>query len=160
MQPEITDPYFTNQLMAVDGKWDIGPGIWFEYTYKKNDEENILFEKSEHYLNIGMDYTFGMGNGLNISTEYFRYEGKISNNYSVMAMNYPLGLMNRVVMAVYYNWDTSDWYRFLSLQHNTDYWTFNLMTYWNPEDAAIYGSADSRNIMAGKGLQFMAVLNF
>ncbi len=160
MQPEVSDPYFTDQLFGVDGKWDIGPGIWFEYTLKKNDKENILFENYEHYINVGVDYTFGMGNGLNIVAEYFRYESNIYNNYSVVAMNYPFGLMNRMVVAVYYNWDTEDLYRLISFQRNTDYWSFNLMAYWNPEGASIYSSSTDRNLMSGKGLQFSAILNF
>lgn len=160
MQPGVTDPYFTDQLIGLDGKWDIGLGLWFEYTLKMNDEENIIFEEYEHYVNVGLDYTFGLGNGLNVITEYFRYEGTASNNYSVLSFNYPFGLMNRMVAAIYYNWDTEDLYRFISFQRDTDYWTFNLMVYWNPEGASIYSSSSERNLMSGTGVQFSAILNF
>jgi len=160
MQPAVSDPYFTDQLLGVDGKWDIGVGLWFEYSLKINDKENILFEEDEHYINIGLDYTFGLGNGLNIITEYFRYESNMSNNYSVISANYPFGLMNRMIAAVYYNWDTEDLYRFISFQRDTDYWSFNLMAFWNPEGASIYSSSSDRNLMSGTGMQFIAILNF
>ncbi|MBN1388372.1 MAG: hypothetical protein JW965_08005 [Bacteroidales bacterium] len=160
MQPGITEPFFTDQLLGFDAKLDIGPGIWFEYTWKINDDENILFVKNEHYLNIGMDYTFGLGNGLNIITEYFRFNSNTSNNYSTIALNYPLGIMNRIITAVYYNWDTKDLYRFISVQRDYDYLTLNLMAFWNPENVSIYGSPEGRNLMAGKGLQVMAILDF
>ena len=78
-------------------------------------------EEFEHYLTIGSDYTFELGNGLNLTTEYFRYRGAEENNYIAIALNYPFGLMNRVVTAVYYQWDNKSWSRFLSLQRDYDY---------------------------------------
>jgi len=158
--PEVTDPFFRQDLLGLDAKWDIGPGIWFEYTLKRNDEMNTLFSRNEHFINLGMDYTFGLGNGLNITTEYFRYEGSASNNYSILAFSYPFGLMNRLVAAFYYNWDNNDLYRFINFQRDYDLLSLNIIAFWNPEGSSLYGAGEERNLMAGTGLQLMATVNF
>lgn len=158
--PGVTDPFFRQDLFGLDAKWDIGPGIWFEYTLKRNDELNALFERNEHFINLGTDYTFALGNGLNVTTEYFRYEGSVSNNYSILALSYPFGLMNRLVAAVYYNWDTGDLYRFVNFQRDYDFVSLNIIAFWNPEGTSLYGAEEERNLMAGTGLQIMATVNF
>lgn len=160
MVPGVDSPFFNQDCFGLDGKWDIGTGIWFEYVLKLNEEENELFEEFEHYLTIGSDYTFNVGNGLNLTTEYFRYQGAEENNYIALALNYPFGLMNRIVAAVYYQWDNKSWYRFLSLQRDYDYWSFHLIGFWNPDQVPIAGNGDERKLYAGGGFQFMATVNF
>jgi len=160
MTPSVTSPFFSEDMLGFDTKWDIGPGVCFEYTWKRNDKDNILVSRDEHYLNIGFDYTFSIGNGLNITAEYFNYKGNVNNNYTALALNYPFGLMNRIIGAVYYNWDMEEWYRFINIQRDFDYWSLNFIAFWNPENTALYITSEGRNIMAGKGLQFMATVNF
>ena len=101
-----------------------------------------------------------MGNGLNLTAEYFRYQGTEENDYIALALNYPFGLMNRVVAAVYYQWENKEWYRFLSLQRDYDYWSFHLIGFWNPEQLALTGAGDERTLYAGGGMQIMATVNF
>jgi hypothetical protein len=158
--PAVDSPYFNQDCIGVDGKWDIGAGVWFEYVLKHNEEENVLSEEFEHYLTVGSDYTFNLGNGLNLTAEYFRYQGTEKNNYLALAFNYPFGLMNRVVAAVYYQWDDKAWYRFLSLQREYDYWSFHLIGFWNPDEVPITGKSEERSLYAGSGIQFMATVNF
>ena len=38
--PLITETDFSEQMIGLDGKWDIGPGIWFEGVVKLNDKDN------------------------------------------------------------------------------------------------------------------------
>ncbi|MCK7540478.1 MAG: hypothetical protein MZV63_61100 [Marinilabiliales bacterium] len=63
----VTETRFTEQLFAADGKWDLGPGLWFEVVQKLNDKDNPLTTRWESYYSLGIDYTFGLGNGLNVS---------------------------------------------------------------------------------------------
>jgi hypothetical protein len=165
--PGLTDTRFSEQQFAADGKWDIGPGIWFEVVGKLNDKENPLTTRWESYVSIGMDYTFGIGKGLNVSTEYFRYENhpesneiKAKRNFSTLSMGYPIGLSHNISGLVYYNWDTQDWYRFINLQLKYDYLTIYLMTFWNPDEALLYSDGEGGNSFAGKGFQLMLVLDF
>ena len=158
--PGVDSPFYNQDCIGLDGKWDIGAGIWFEYVVKHNEADNELMEEYEHYLTVGSDYTFDLGNGLNLSTEYFRYQGAEKNNYISLALNYPFGLLNRVVAAVYYQWDKKEWYRFLSLQRDYDYWSFHLIGFWNPEQVSISGTGDERALFTGGGMQIMATVNF
>ena len=160
MNPQITEPFFDDRLIGVDGKWDIGPGISIEYVYKLNDPDNYLMEKEEHYLNLGMDYTFNLGSGLNVVGEYFRYKGADTDNYAALALSYPFGLMNSVMLAIYYNTDKEDVYSLITLKRDYNYLSLNLLAYWNPAEAGLYTRPGDKNMLAGKGIQVMAVLNF
>jgi hypothetical protein len=158
---------FFEEKAAFDGKWDIGPGLSFEYVLKHNDPGNGILPGWESYLNIGLDFTLPLGNGVGLISEYFRYAGKAALdkkgtdfNYSVLICNYPFGLINSVMTMVYYDWDRKNWFRFISLKREYDFWTFYLMAFWNPESAALYNSETGKNLFAGKGIQFMAVVNF
>jgi len=158
--PTVDSPYYNQDCIGLDGKWDLGAGIWFEYVLKHNDKENVLFEEFEHYINVGSDYTFSMGNGLNLTAEYFRFQGMEENNYVALAANYPFGMMNRVVAAVYYEWEEKAWYRFISLQREYDFWSFYLIGFWNPDEVPISTDGEGRYLFAGSGIQFMATVNF
>jgi hypothetical protein len=158
--------HYPENKLGLDGKWDLGPGLWYEYVIKHNDPENGVLGDWETYLNLGMDYTFGLGNGLVVMAEYFRYgnreslNGTINNDFSALTLNYPFGLMNRVTGIVYYNWTSGDWYRFINLERNYDLWSFYLMLFWNPERFYLYSNVSDRNLLSGKGIQVMAVVNF
>ena len=158
---------YPEDRFAIDGKWDLGVGVWFEAVVKHNRTTNGWMPTWETYINLGMDYTFGLGNGLNVITEYFRYgsnsqlaEKGIRANFSVLSVNYPFGLMNTITGMVYYNWDQQEWYRFISFQRKYDYLSLYLMAFWNPDRFALYSISEDRNLFAGKGVQLMAVLNF
>jgi len=157
---------YNEQLFAADGKWDVGPGIWFELVGKLNEKENPFTTRWENYLSLGIDYTFGLGKGLNVSSEYFRYanrpdenQASVESNYSTLSMSYPLGLSHNISGLFYYNWDTRDWYRFLNLQMKYDYLTLYLMAYWNPDELLPFSSGEGSSSFAGKGFQVMLVLD-
>jgi hypothetical protein len=158
--PSVVSPFYDQDLVGIDGKWDVGAGIWFEYVLKHNNRNNILFNEFEHYIDIGSDYTFALGNGLNITAEYFRYQGVEKTNYTAVALNYPFRKINRTVAAFYYNWDDKTWYRFISLQREYDYWSFYVIGFWNPDKVSITGTNEKKNLFAGSGIKFMATVSF
>jgi len=164
--PMITDTLYSEQMFAIDGKWDLGIGLWFELVGKLNDRNNPVAGKLETYFSLGFDYTFGVGNGLTMISEYFRYandpsngQPKVRNNFSTLSLNYPVFLSHSISGLVYYNWDTKDWYRFLSLQLKYDYMSFYLMAFWNPDQSALYRGNDNSGLFTGKGFQLMLVLD-
>jgi hypothetical protein len=165
--PMITQTAFREERIGVDGKLDLGIGAWFEYVVYHNDPNIPFINEWETYFNVGIDYTFMVGNGLNIVTEYFRYNSKadaggqsLNSDYSVLALNYPVGLLNSITAAVYYNWDTREWSRFINVQRQYDFWSFYLMAFWNPEYTPFTSLNNERNMFAGKGIQVMASVNF
>ncbi|GAG55550.1 unnamed protein product, partial [marine sediment metagenome] len=58
---------------AFDCKFDVKIGLWFEGTIIQRDT-NIPLTKYQRMWTIGSDYTFDMGNGLNVLTEFFDSE--------------------------------------------------------------------------------------
>lgn len=165
--PFITETRYPENKLGFDGKWDLGIGIWIECVVKRNDPDNKLINPWETYLNAGTDYTFAIGNGVNITAEYFRYNYTselftkgLKSTFTALSLNYPFGLMNSAAAIVYYNWDTDEWSRLLSIQRKYDYWSFHLLTFWNPETTALLNNSGDRNLFSGKGIQLMAVVNF
>ncbi|MFW6371661.1 MAG: hypothetical protein ACOC10_10715 [Bacteroidota bacterium] len=164
----VGSKYFNQNKYALDGKWDIGPGAWMEYVVTHNAKGNILIPyRFMHALNLGIDYTFGIGNGLTSVGEIFyirngnTFTGKTSDAVmNAISLNYPLGLMDDVTAMVYYNWDQNDWYRFVNFKRTYDFWTIYLMLYWNPGTFDLYNFTSSQNLFVGKGLQLMIVYNF
>lgn len=166
-QPHTGPTHYPENRLGLDGKWDLGPGLWYEYVVKHNDPDNDILGEWETYFNAGIDYTFNIGNGLNITTEFFRYNNKETwlgenkdNNYSALALNYPFALLNRITGMVYYNWTNKEWYRILNLERSYDYWSFYFMLFWNPERFYLYNNSNDRNLLSGKGFQLMAVVHF
>lgn len=170
LYPPFPDPgnlEFPEEKVALDGKWDLGVGLSVEGVLKHNDPGNGILKEWETYMSLGVDYTFNLGNGLSLSTEFFRYENRqdwknkgTDTNYSVVTCSYSINLINSVMAMVYYNWDDKEWFRIISIQRKYDYWSFYLMAFWNPDSFNLYGPSSGRNLFAGKGIQLMAVLNY
>jgi hypothetical protein len=151
---------------ALDGKWDIGIGLWFEGTLiqQKND---LLSTPWQRALNLGMDYTFGIGNGLYILGEFFNLvrtqeafgSGK-NINFSAALFRYPTSLLDEITGMLYYDWENKEFYRFISWQRTYDKWRFNIIGFWNPEDFLIYPTASGNNPFVGKGFQLTIIFNY
>lgn len=164
--PLLSDPLYTENLMAFDGKWDVGIGLWTEVVGKLNDKDNQALTRWEIYYNVGMDYTFPVGSGLTLMSEFFHFSNRpdadqpeVKRNLSALVLNYPLSLTHSLSGMVYYNWDTKDWYRFLRLQLTYDHLSFHIMTFWNPDVMSLYGAGENRSLFTGKGFQLMLVID-
>ena len=151
--------------IGIDGKWDIGIGLWFETVFKYQDVPKDFIPWQQQF-NVGLDYTFGIGNGLSLITEFlwagasdqaFYFKDGIS--FSAITLNYPIGLFDNVTGIIYYNWKDNDWYRFINWQRTYDRISLYLMLFWNPEAFNIYQNLEQTNLFAGKGIQFMFVFN-
>ncbi len=173
---------------GLDGKWDIGVGFWFESVLIHQDMDdsdfwynwlltriemdsvfgmysNLFAFKYKRFVNIGMDYTFGIGNGIHVLGEHFLFDvaetsfgsGERMGTFTALSLNYLLGLLDSTTGMVYYDWENNQWYRFFSWQRTYDRWNLYLMGFWNPTQIQIYSSQPGNNLFAGKGIQFMVV---
>jgi hypothetical protein len=157
---------YPEERLGLDGKWDLGVGLWTEYSLIHSALDTAYFQPWTKFFTLGMDYTFGLGNGLYMATEFFRYsnanqifEPGINKTISSLTVNYPLGI-NKIGCIVYHNWTDKSWYRFIDLQRQSDNWTYYLFLFWNPDKFAIYNTGIENKMFAGKGIQIMAVFNF
>ena len=157
---------YPEDKIGLDGKWDIGPGVWAEYSLSHSLPDSAYFPKWTKLFTLGIDYTFSLGNGLYVSSEFFRYSSAdeifssgLNQTFSSLIVNYPFGI-NKVGSIIYYNWTDKSWYRFINLQRQSDNWTYYFFLFWNPQKFTIYNNISGNNLFAGKGIQVMAVFNF
>jgi hypothetical protein len=157
---------YPEDKLGLDGKWDIGPGVWTEYSLTHSKPDSAYFPSWTKLFTIGIDYTISIGNGLYAASEFFRYSSAneifnsgLNQTFSSLTVNYPLGI-NKIGSIIYYNWTDKSWYRFINLQRQSDNWTYYLFLFWNPAKFAIYNNISGNNMFSGEGIQFMAVYNF
>jgi hypothetical protein len=151
--------------VGLDGKWDIGIGMYFEGTliHQKHEISPVNYQR---LITLGMDYTFDIGNGLNFVGEYFTIEASEKAfgsgdgiSFSAVYFNYPIGLLDNLTVLINYDWDNHDWYRYVNWQRRYDNWSLYFIGFWNPDEFLIQQSQRERSLFAGKGLQLMVVFN-
>jgi len=148
---------------GLDGKWDVGIGLWFEVAAVRQTRPAWPSSDSGA-LTLGADYTFGLGNGLHVLGEYFVQDTsrEMATQFSAISLNYPLGLLDSLSAIVYVDTTREDVYRFINWQRTYDRWQFYFMGFWNPQQLAIVTQTATnvgRNPLSGKGIQIMAVFN-
>ncbi len=154
------------QRIALDGKWDVGTGIWFETSCQRT-QTPMRAQQSTTLTTVGADYTFNIGNGLHAVGEYLygvvgerAYGSGATTSVGVCSFSYPIGILDNVVVMLYRDsWNVA-WYRFAFWQRRTDDWTVNLMAFWNPEHLALLAAQQEQGMFGGKGLQLMIVFNY
>jgi len=151
--------------VGLDGKWDWGIGFWFEGTYI-HKAQNIGPLTNQALLNVGADYTFGIGSGLNVVVEnlvlnYSEKNLKLRTPTDITALNvsYPLGLFDNLSSVVSYNWTAGDATVFVNFQHQFPKITAYVMTFYNPENQLGIRQNELVNTFAGPGLRLMLVYN-
>jgi len=151
---------------ALDGKWDIGIGLWFEGAVFRQNSSKLPYPWQQT-LTIGIDYTFSLGNGLYVMGEHFLFTQSsefLSSGqnikFSAVSLNYPCGLLDSLSGMIYYDWKNHDFYRFINWQRTYDKWKIYVMGFWNPEKFLLYqGNVDS-SLFTGTGFQIMVVYNY
>jgi len=151
---------------ALDGKFNLLVGLWFESTLSHID----IPQNNNDYtsmINLGADYTFNLGNGLNITTEFFRYmsgskpyNSDASNlNFAGLSLNYPINIIHNISAILFYDPGNKVFYRFLNWGLAYDKWSFYVMGFWNPDTYTLYNFSNNTNLFGGWGFQLMAVFN-
>lgn len=149
---------------GIDGKWDIGVGVWTEMVFSMKQESAgpLRYQK---YLNVGTDYTFGIGNGLNMMLEHLLiafdadplgYDQTV--NLTAITTAYSLGFYDSVQLIAYYNWASN--YPIIALQYNHDFSRFSayLIAFYNPPSSSGIVNNDLAVLSSGPGIRLL--LNF
>ena len=163
--PHGANTEIREKRLAMDGKFDLGVGLWFEAVLIHQEIE-IPEISYQRMLNLGMDYTFGLGNGLSVITEMVAFgasdralAGGEYRVLSTLSLNYPLSIINNLSGVLFYDWSGNNLYNFINWSWQFDKWSFYIMAFWNPDTFDIYRNIEGTNLYAGKGLQFMIVYN-
>lgn len=154
--------------IGLDGKWDLGIGLWFEssVTHLQANPDNI--PRFQDSWNLGADYTFGIGNGLGATLEYFRYH--VGDEFLVKGttlnligslFTYPVSILDNISAMVYVVPEPGLVYNYLSWTRTYDNWSFYAIGYWNPESFnLITSTSPGKNLFNGKGFELMVNYNF
>jgi hypothetical protein len=161
-----TDNTYPENRIAFDTKVDLGVGLWLEgsLTHHQMDFSPIDFTT---LLNAGVDYTFNMGNGLNIMSEFFLmlagekpFTSEQQISFLGATVSYPLNIIHNLSGIVFYNFANKDIYRFINWSMTFDRWTFYTMAFWNPRNYQLYNFQQEATLFSGAGFQLMAVFNY
>ncbi len=147
--------------LGVDGKWDLGIGLWVEGTFVRRDLPHPLL-KERNMGAVGADYTFGLGNGLHVLGETLWMDSGAGSNavtLSAVSLSYPLSMVDMISTVVFLDWREHAFYRFASWRRTLDRWQVHLMVFWNPEDRLIYQTTPGTAQLAGIGWQLLVVFN-
>lgn len=150
---------------ALDAKMDLAVGLWFEGAISHQD---FQFSQTNYktLLNVGMDYTFGLGSGLHVMSEAFGYlqgEKAFGNEeqiwFGLLSASYPVSLIHNLSLMFFYDFTNSNFYRFINWSIAYDRWSFYVMGFWNPDTYNLYNVDPRTSLYGGWGFQLMAVFN-
>jgi hypothetical protein len=162
------DPRARETRYGIDGKWDVGIGVWFEGEVIRQTRPAFAPADTQA-LTVGGDYTFGVGNGLHVLVESFIQElppallgQRVSQRFSAASLDYPLGLIDRLSGIITVDTERGEVYRFVNWQRTFDRWQFYFMGFWNPQQLALAPlstAGSGQSPISGKGIQVLAVFN-
>jgi hypothetical protein len=151
--------------IGIDGKWDLGVGLWFEGAWITKSRDLGLLTNQE-YMTFGIDYTFGIGNGLNAvfeqmvaSYDHTPFQFLDPASFSALSVSYPIGISDNLNAIFYYDWTNSDFYSFVNWKKQFGDISLYIMGYWNPETTHLPQQNGGGNFYTGKGIRVMMVVN-
>jgi len=156
---------FTENRFALDGRWDIEIGLWFEAVLQQQRSDGLTFPWTKMMM-VGIDYTLGVGNGLHILGEHMASvssedatECQEDAQVSAFSLNYSLGVFDNLSAIGSYSWDDEEYYQYLAWQRTWDNWILNLSLFHYPEsdDGVEYKQREAP--AAGYGGQILIVFN-
>ncbi len=163
LMPELD--YIPENRFGLDARVDYVVGMWMEGAWIQKTKDLGLYTHQE-MINAGMDYTFGIGNGLIVTLEHllaaydsraFALENRTS--FSALSFSYPMGLFDHLTAIFYRDWKNDHLYSFVNWQRQYNRITFHLMAYWNPDQYNLPAQRGNGKLFAGRGIQIMFVFN-
>ena len=157
---------YPENRIAFDTKIDLGVGVWLEGSLTQH---NLDFSPVDYttLLNAGIDYTFNIGNGVNMMSEgFFLLAGEnpfaTDQQLSFLGttVSYPLNIIHNFSAIAFYDFTNKDIYRFINWSMTFDRWTFYTMAFWNPKNYQLYNFQQEASLFSGAGFQLMAVYNY
>jgi hypothetical protein len=150
---------------GIDAKFDMVIGWWLEASWSNFGEKAGVYSNQEIF-NVGMDYTFGIGNGLTViyeqllaSSDRNAFEFRNSTTFSLLNLTYPVGIFDNASAIVYYDWKNNKAYNFVTWQRQLNRFSLYLMGYINPRQYNIPTQNTDNMIYGGSGIQVMLVFN-
>ncbi len=148
---------------GMAGIWDIGIGVWFELSM--TNVELAVDPDWQSLLTVGSDYTFGIGNGLTITGEYFFIdlsEESFGNEYRAglygLMGNYPVSIMDNLAFFNIYYPNSNFIYSLVNWQRTYDNWQVQAGIFFLTGDQAP-AMVSALNTAGTSGIQVNLVFN-
>ena len=158
-------PDFTENRYALDGRLDVGVGLWFE-SVAIQQKSNLLPFKWTKMITLGLDYTFGFGNGLHFLIEHMTAISSKSllgwdedSQTTAVSLNYPIGLLDNLSLIGYYSWDFDKHLLNLNWRRTYDTVVFNINLFHSPQAPAGRTALETDAFSAGYGGRIMIIYN-
>lgn len=133
---------FREHRFAMDGRWEVEIGFWFEAVAQQQDTDMIADEWTK-MLTLGADYTFAVSNGLHVVAEHLLSVSAEElagwdddTQVSALSVNYPLGLWDSLSAIGYYAWEPQQYSQYVRWQRMYDTLTLTFSLFHYPEAAA------------------------
>jgi hypothetical protein len=156
---------FSEMKLGLDGKWDVGPGLWFEDSYSFTSMESPL-KSGLNLLTVGADLTREGLDGLSFTAEHMLSSNfsstmtTINSNFSALMGTWPINIVSRLSGIVLYSWETGYLFRYLTYSADFDKSSIYLIGFWNPNVTSLQLSfGSSSGSFSGYGLQLMYVVH-
>lgn len=154
------------QRVGIEGKWDLGVGLWFELAYVRKHKDLDVFTH-QTLLNIGVDYTLPIGNGLGVTLEHLTatYDQSFlavtaPAHITATLFTYPLSLFGSLSTVGVYSWEGGDVTFQLNYAHQFPKWTGYVMLFQNPAMQLGIQNNELVSQFQGPGIRLMVVKNW
>ncbi len=158
-------PEFRETRFALDGRWDIEIGLWFESVFQHQNSSLVPYEWTKRST-LGADYTFDIGSGLYVLIEHMgvglsdkALGWKNDFHISAFSMNYPVGVMDRLTAIGYYYWNQEKYYQYLNLSRTYDRVTISIGLFYYPDMTGTDEGLFQDMIAGSKGGEIMIIFN-
>jgi hypothetical protein len=110
---------FDEYRLALDGRWDVFIGAWFEAVLVRQQSKSLPYGWRK-MMTLGADYTFPAGNGLHTllehmvtvsSDEALGWDG--DSNITGLSLSYPFGYADRLSAIPFYYHQAGEFSRFM-----------------------------------------------
>jgi hypothetical protein len=150
---------------GLDVKWDVTVGLWLEFSHITKSK-NLGLLTNQTLINVGTDYTFGIGSGLNVVVEHLlgSYDEKAFqfqevSNTTAITLAYPISFFDHLSVVSTYNWNSHTGSFFLNYEHQFKKFAGYIMPYYNPATPQGLIKRDIQYSTTGPGIRLMIVYN-
>lgn len=149
---------------ALDGKWDLGPGLWYEFVLIDQGAGPEVSTNWFKMLTVGADYTLAIGQGLHVLGEHLvsgasdaamTWDNSVQT--SALQLNYPVGILDAVTWMEIYAWKQKQGFHYFRWDRTYDNWAFSLGVFIS-SDQSQNNSTLKPSGFSGNGIQ--AVIRF
>ncbi len=158
-------PEFRENRYALDGRWDVGIGLWFESLFQEQKTGCLPYKWTKR-ISIGADYTFDIGSGLYFLAEHMATAAsekmlKWENGYHISAfqISYAIGILDMISATGYCSWENDTFSQYISWMRTYDNFIFNVSLFNYPDTSSDISGETQNTIRGGRGIQVMVIFN-